>query len=185
MKDLDNLFIESNTVRAKFNPTEEMRNQIPKDSVILKGFDKLQDDYNLFEGKINQVCHQLNSIDKKFNQENYTNKETDATYEGKYASFVSIIKKLGEEKKEKEEEPPPEVEKGEIDIDKLPPGKENSDHTKYENLLRDLDEVLIDSVSAGTNFNAIEEMKETAPTDSVIFYDSIVCKVIISKLKRR
>ena len=84
-----------------------MRNQIPKDSTIFKGFDKLQSDYNLFEEKTNQVCHQLNSIDKKFNRENYTNKETDAIYERKYASFISEIKKLVEEEKEKEEEPPP------------------------------------------------------------------------------
>ena len=66
-----------------------MRNQIPKDSAILKGFENLQNDYNLFEGKINQVCHQLDSIDKKFNRENYRNKDTDATYEGKYAFFIS------------------------------------------------------------------------------------------------
>ena len=34
-----------------------------------------------------------------------------------------------------------------MDLDKPPPGKENSDHTKYENLLKDLDKVLIDSVT--------------------------------------
>ena len=96
-----NLFIESNTVRANFNAIEKMRNQIPKDSPILIEFNKLQSDYNLFEGKINQVCHQLNSIDKKFNRENYTNKETDATCEGKYTSFISEIKKLVEEKKKR------------------------------------------------------------------------------------
>ena len=93
----------------------------------------------------------MNSIDKKFNRENYTNKETDATYEGKYASFISIIKKLVEEEKEKEEEPPPGKGKGEKDIEQPPSGKANSDHTKYENLLKDLDKVLIDSVKVGSN----------------------------------
>ena len=93
LKDLDNLFIESNTVRAKFNAIEKMRNQIPKDSAILEGFEKLQSDYKLFEGKINQVCYQLKLIDEKFNQKNYTNKETDAIYEEKYALFISEIKK--------------------------------------------------------------------------------------------
>ena len=77
----------------------------------MEGFDKLQSDYNLFEEKINQACHQLNSIDKKFNREHYTNKETDPTYEGKYALFIP--EKKVEEKKEKGEEPPPEEEKGE------------------------------------------------------------------------
>ena len=125
LKDLDNLFIDSNTVRANFNSIEKMRNQIPKDSATLEGFEKLQSDYNLFEEKINQVCHQLNSIEKKINQENYTNKETDVIYEGKY-------------------------------------------QTKYENLLKDLDKVLIDSVLVRANFNAIK-MEETASTDSVIF----------------
>ena len=62
-------------------------------TAILKGFEKLQSDYGHFEGKINQVCHQLNCIDEKFNRENYTNKETDAIYEGKYTLFISEIKK--------------------------------------------------------------------------------------------
>ena len=68
LKDLDNLFIDSNTVRANFNSIEKMRNQIPKDSATLEGFEKLQSDYNLFEEKINQVCHQSNSIDEKFHR---------------------------------------------------------------------------------------------------------------------
>ena len=75
--------------------------------------------------------------------------------------------------------------KVEIDLDKPPPGKENSDHTKYENLLKDLDKVLIDSVSVRTKFNAIEEMKETAPTDSAIFkgFDSLQSDYIQVKKK--
>ena len=56
-----------------------------------------------------------------------------------------------------------------MDIDKLPPGKENSDHTKYENLLKDLDKVLIESVSVREKFNATEETKGTAQTNSEIF----------------
>ena len=35
--------------------------------------------------------------------------------------------------------------------------------------MKDLDKVLIDSVSVRANLNAIEEIKETAPTDSAIF----------------
>ena len=70
-----------------------MRNQIPNESSILKGFDKLQCNYTNYEEKINQVCHQLDSIDEKFNRENYRNKETDPTYEEKYAFFISEIKK--------------------------------------------------------------------------------------------
>ena len=119
----------------------------------------MQSDYNIFEEKINQVCHQLKSIDKKFNRESYTNKETDATNEGKFAFFISEIKKLVTEKEEKEEEHTTPKGKGEMDLDNPPPGKENSDYTKYENLLKDLDKVLIDSVSVRANFNAIEEIK--------------------------
>ena len=59
LRDPDNLFIESNTVRANFNAIKKMKNQIPKDSAILEDFEKLQSNYNLFEGKINQVCHRL------------------------------------------------------------------------------------------------------------------------------
>ena len=101
MKDHDKIFFESNTVRANFNAIEKMRNQIPNESSILKGFDKLQSDYNLFEGKINQVCHQLNSIDKKFNRENYRNKETDPTYEEKYDSSYQRLKKSLKRKKKR------------------------------------------------------------------------------------
>ena len=104
--------LQNSTISAKIDAKETINDQIPKDSPILEGFDKLQSGYNLFEERIFQVYHQLNSIDKKFNQENYTNKETDATYVGKYASLISEIIKLIEEEKEKEEEPPPRKGKG-------------------------------------------------------------------------
>ena len=41
--------------------------------------------------------------------------------------------------------------------------------------MKDLDKVLIDSVSVRAKFNAIEEIKEKAPTDSAIFkgFDSL------------
>ena len=75
LKDLDKLLIESNTVRANFNAIEKMRNQIPNESPILKGFDTLQCNYTNYQEKINQVCQQLDSIDKQFNRENYRNKK--------------------------------------------------------------------------------------------------------------
>ena len=41
--------------------------------------------------------------------------------------------------------------------------------------MKDLDKVLIDSVKVRAKFNAIEEMEETAPTDSEVFkgFDSL------------
>ena len=62
-----------------------MKDKIPTNSAFLEGSDILQSDYNLVEEKIDQLYHELNSIEKYF-----LNKKTTQTMK----MLLFMIKKV-------------------------------------------------------------------------------------------
>ena len=99
LNDLNEVLIKSASVRATFDATESLKDQIPSDSAFLEEFDALKSNYELFEVEINKFCDELKLIDTDFNQETRTNKEKPDYYEEKYALYIAEINKLIEEKK--------------------------------------------------------------------------------------
>ena len=92
-----------------------------------------------------------------FKQENYTNNENAVIYDKKCALYITEINKL--------------IERGK-DVADTPTGEGKSNHNKYQNLLKDLDQLLCKSVSGSAKFYATEEMKDKIPTDSAFLVGS-------------